>query len=238
MIRLENVSFTYPPQNRPLFHQLYLHIDESSWVALTGPEGAGKTTLGKLIHGMLKPDHGSVSVAALGSAPGHVGYLGGDPYDCLVGISVEEEIIFGLENLAVPRDEMSRRLEAVLRWTGLEGMEHRLTHTLSGGEQQKLAVASMLAMQCRVLILDEAMTMLDRPTRTSIRSLIKELATARSLTILEITNSLEDCLTTDRILFADRGVIEFDGIPADFARTPSGSEWFGPSPTRKRSPVK
>ncbi len=196
-------------------------------MTLAGPEGAGKTTLGKLIHGMLKPDQGSVSVASLTTGPGRVGYLGGDPYDCLVGVSVEEEIVFALENLAVPRFEISRRLQIALRSTGLEGMENRLTHTLSGGEQQKLALASMLAMDSRVLILDEAMTMIDRPTRTEIRSLLRALSSANSLTILEITNSLEDSLTADRMLFLDRGRIRFDGDPAEFAGSISGSEWFG-----------
>ncbi|MEW6350396.1 MAG: ABC transporter ATP-binding protein [Thermodesulfobacteriota bacterium] len=230
MIRLENVSFTYPSRNPPLFQEFHLDIDEPSWVALTGPEGAGKTTLGKLIHGMLKPNLGTVSLGTSEALPGSVGYLGGDPYDCLVGVSVEEEIIFGLENLALPRTEMAQRLGAALRATGLEGMESRLTHTLSGGEQQKLALASMLAMDSRVLILDEAMTMIDRPTRSAIRGLLRRLASSRSLTVLEITNSLEDSLTADRILFLDKGVIRFDGVPAEFARSVAGSEWFSLAP--------
>ncbi len=238
MVRLENISFAYPPNRRVVFRGLNLRIPGPSWVSLTGPEGAGKSTLGKLIHGMLRPDEGTIT-RGTGSDDFSVGYLGGDPYDFLVGISVEEEIVFGLENMCLSRADMEGRLHAALAWTGMQGMEKRPTHTLSGGQQQKLALASMLAMDPRIMVLDETMGMLDRPTRRSIRGFILRLMSdPRTQTppcILEITHCLEDVLTTERVIFLDAGVIRFDGTPEEFVSDRLGQEWFGLTPEQARS---
>ena len=92
-------------------------------------------------------------------------------------------------------------------------MEKRPVHTLSGGEQQKVALAAALAIGCRVIVIDEALNMLDRPTRMSIRSLLRSLRTTPGLTVIEVTHNLQDALTVDRILFLARGTILFDGTP-------------------------
>jgi energy-coupling factor transport system ATP-binding protein len=223
MILVRNVSFSYSKKGLPLFKDLDLTIRDSSWVAVVGQDGAGKSTLGKLIKGLVKADKGSVaSVPPNPSGSAYVGYLGGDPYDSFVGISVEEDIAFGMENLGIKSAEMGIRLNQALAWTGLTGMEKRLVHTLSGGEQQKLGLAGMLAVEAKVLILDEAMSMLDRPSRFSIRSLLHALCRDQELTLIEITQNLEEALAADRILFLARGTIAFDGTPAEFMASPAG----------------
>lgn len=226
MIHIENLAFSYSPPVPFVLKGLTLTIESLSWIALTGPDGSGKTTLGKLISGLLKPHSGSVLFN-----PGQdnesviVGYLGGDPYDSLVGISVEEDIIFGLENMRLSASEIETRLGQALRWTGLTGMEKRLVHTLSGGEQQKVALAAVLAMGCRIIVIDEALNMLDRPTRLSIRSLLNTLRANPGLTVIEITHDLQDAFAADRILFLSQGTILFDGAAADFFCSPDGSRW-------------
>ena len=223
MIHLTNVSFSYHPGAPPVFTKLNLEIELLSSLAIAGPDASGKTTLGKLIKGILQPSSGSIG--SPGSLLSDAGYVGGDPYDSLIGVSVEEDVAFGLENLAMPATEMRERIVQALMWTGLSGMEKRLTHTLSGGEQQKLALAGMLAAGARVLILDEAFAMLDRPSRRPIRSLLMSLRADPGLTLIEVTNDLEDILAADRMIFLSEGSILFDGIPKDFLVTPLGRRW-------------
>jgi energy-coupling factor transport system ATP-binding protein len=226
MIQLEEVWFSYSSLRPPVLRAFNLKIESFSWVAITGPDGSGKTTLGKLIKGLLKPDSGSIAVAPL--QPGTaatVGYLGGDPYDSLVGLTVEEDIVFGMENLGLSPAEMRVRLEHTLGWSGLVGMEQRLVNRLSGGEQQKVALAGMLAMGARILILDEALGMLDRSARFAIRSLLAALRHDPGLTIIETTHNLEEILSTDRVLFMSDGTLQFNGSPEEFLESPLGRNW-------------
>jgi energy-coupling factor transport system ATP-binding protein len=226
MIRIKNLAFSYSPSTPLVLNGLTLTIESLSWVVLTGPDGSGKTTLGKVISGLLKPHSGSVEFNPPQDKESMiVGYLGGDPYDSLVGISVEEDIVFGLENMGLPNSEIETRLVQALRWTGLTGMEKRLVHTLSGGEQQKVALAAVLAMGCRIIVIDEALNMLDRPVRLSIRSLLNSLRMTPGLTVIEVTHNLQDAFTADRILFLSQGTILFDGAAADFFFSPDGNRW-------------
>ncbi|MFC1833160.1 energy-coupling factor ABC transporter ATP-binding protein [Thermodesulfobacteriota bacterium] len=226
MVRLERVSYSYPSRKTyTVLVDLTVEIGPLSWTTIVGPDGSGKTTLAKLIKGILKPDDGSVSVG--GGDPGtDVGYLGGDPYDSIVGTSVEDDIVFGLENLCLPPCEMQSRLDRALKWTGLTGMESRLCHTLSGGEQQKLALAGVLAMGCKVLVLDEALSMQDRSTRLLSRGLIRSLIKDPGLTVIEISNQVEDALTADRVLFFTEGAISFQGSPEEFVTSSEGIRWM------------
>ncbi|MBI4966028.1 MAG: ATP-binding cassette domain-containing protein [Desulfomonile tiedjei] len=226
MILVNNISFSYSKDDPPLFEDLSLTIEDFSWIAIMGQDGVGKSTLGKLIKGLVQPDSGSVVFNEAG--PGGsacLGYLGGDPYDSFVGISVEEDIVFEMENQGIASDEMEIRLNRALAWTGLAGMKNRLVHTLSGGEQQKVGLAGVLAAGAKVLIVDEALSMLDRPSRLSIRSLLGTLRRTPGLTIIEITHSLEEAMSADRILFLARGGVQFDGSPADFMSSQAGNRW-------------
>ena len=121
---------------------------------------------------------------------------------------------------------MEVRLADALRWTGLVGMEKRLTHTLSGGEQQKTALAGMLAMGSRVLVLDEAVTMLDRRAKRSIRGLIQSLRGDRDLTVIECANDLEAICAADRVIFLVEGVMRFDGTAEAFLNSDEGHDWL------------
>jgi energy-coupling factor transport system ATP-binding protein len=226
-ICLNNLSFAYPPRKKPLITGMELTIESASWIAVIGPDGSGKTTLGKLIKGLLTPDSGSIRLDSVESLTAiDVGYVGGDPYDSFVGTSVEEDIVFGLENLQFPPTEIKRRLDLALGWTGLIGKEKRLIHSLSGGEQQRVALAGILAMGARVLVIDEALGMLDKASRIGIRSLLNSLRSDLGLTIFEITQDLEDAMQCERILFLADGSILFDGTASAFVSSPLGTSWF------------
>ena len=226
MILIENLSFSYAPNLPPVLAGLSLEIRPHSWVTISGPDGSGKSTLGKLIKGLLRSDSGSILFDPR-LLRGHedVGYLGGDPYDALVGVTVEDDVAFGLENLCLDPDLIGLRLEEALKRTGLDRYRSRLVDTLSGGEQQKVALAGILALEMKVLILDECLTMLDRPVRKTIRSLLRSLQVNPGLTILQISNDLEDIVAADRVLYLCGGTLELDAPPLDFLSSGAGKVW-------------
>lgn len=223
MIHLTDVTFSYPSQTNPTINNLSISFEASSYTLIAGPDGSGKTTLAKLIKGSIEPDLGNVTIEA--NRLLEIGYVGGDPSEFLVGITVEDEMVFGLENIGTPSSTIRNRLEHALSWTGLSGMENRLTHSLSGGEQQRLALAGLLAMGCRVFIFDDAFSMLDRTTRYAIRSVIEKLRKEFGVTIIEVNNNIQRILGTDRIVFLSNGSILFDGSPWNFLRNEIGLRW-------------
>jgi energy-coupling factor transport system ATP-binding protein len=225
MIKVEDLSFTYAGGIKPALENVSLTLQNQAYVAVTGPIGSGKTTLCKMLKGLLKPSSGRVDFTEPHIGFFHVAYLGGDPYDSLVGTSVEEDVVFGMENYGFSQSEMKARLQQALLWTELAGMEKRLVHTLSGGEQQKLALAGALATGANVLILDEAMNMLDRPVRKSVRALLNALRMDPGLTIVEVTHNPEDIALADRIIFVERGTVSFVSDYSAFAAHPVGKEW-------------
>jgi energy-coupling factor transport system ATP-binding protein len=227
MILLNDVSFAYPGANKPVFRGISLKIEPSSRVVVTGPDGSGKTTLGKLIKGLLRPNSGSITVEnnCVQGPDAVVGYVAGDPIEFLIGATVEEDMVFGLEILQLNSQDIEDRLLRCLSWVGLSGMEKRLTHTLSGGELQKLALASVLVLEPRVMVLDEAMSMLDRPTTRAMHSLINLIRTEHNLTLIEMTHNPDDIISADRIVFLHDQEIGFDGSPPEFLDTPLGRDW-------------
>jgi energy-coupling factor transport system ATP-binding protein len=228
MILLNDVSFAYPGADNQVFRRISLKIEPSSRVVVTGPDGSGKTTLGRLIKGLIKPNSGSITVegCCVRDTEAAVGYVAGDPFEFLIGPTVEEDIVFGLEILQLSSQEMKDRLLRFLSWVGLSGMEKRLTHTLSGGELQKLALASVLVMEPRVIVLDEAMSMLDRPTTQAVRSLINFTRTEHDLTLIEMTHNPDDIMNADRIVFLHNQEVGFDGSPTEFLETQLGRNWI------------
>lgn len=226
MICLQNLSFSFTRDRHRVFDNFNLNIEPLSWVVVTGPDGSGKTTLGKLVKGLLIPDSGTIRFDGTSVQDANaVGYVGGDPADFTVGMTVEEDVVFGMENMGLQPEEMRERLHDALKRTGLEGMGRRLVHTLSGGEQQKLALAGVLAMRVEVLIMDEALAMLDKPVRRAVRSLVAELREDPGLTIIEMTAGVEDMSSADRVIFLSKGSIEFDGTPSEFLAGHLGIHW-------------
>ncbi len=224
MISLRHISYSYPRSPEPVLTDFNLDIPRGRRIAIIGPDGAGKSTLGKLIKGLIEPSSGEIS--GRGDPVADVGYVGGDPSDWIVGLSVEEDTAFGLEAAGLPPEEMERRIREALDRTGLTGLEERLTHTLSGGERQKTVLAGLLAMGASTLVLDDAFSMLDRSARGSVRSLLEELRRSRGLTVIEITDRLEDAIESDRLIYLASGADLFDGSPRDFATEEVGKRWI------------
>lgn len=227
MIILRDLHFSFNPSS-PLFANLNWTISDGSSVCLVGRDGAGKSTLLKIVKGLIKPSAGCVKFIFSDTVTFlNVGYLGGDPNDSFVGSTVEEEIIFGLENLGLPSSEIRKRLDWALELSGLSGCEKRLTHTLSGGEQQKLAIAAALVMNLRILVIDDALSMMDPHARALHWAWINQTRRNLGLSLIFTTSSIVELRTADRVVFLDEVKHDFifDGPPEDFIATPFADDW-------------
>jgi energy-coupling factor transport system ATP-binding protein len=182
-----------------------------------GPNGGGKSTLARLLNGLLRADAGRVRVAGLDPATEpfevrrKVGVLFQNPDNGLVAPFVEDDVAFGLENLGVAREEMRQRVAAAIRAVGLSGYERREPHTLSGGEKQRVALAGLLATDTEILVLDEPTSMLDVAGRQDVLERLRGLRTSK--TVMHVTHHLEELFDADRILVLNAGRLVADVSP-------------------------
>lgn len=220
MLSFDDITFAYPGASSPVLDGVSLSVGSGECVVLAGSNGSGKSTLAKLACGFLVPDSGSVDVDGLPTADKaslreirrKVGIVAQDPAAQIVASSVADEVAFGPENLGLPRDEIERRVGESIRTCGLQGREHREPHTLSGGEQQRLAIAGVLAMRPSYLVLDEPCAMLDPTGRREVMQLVERLRGAGH-GILLITHDVDEMMSADRVVALKGGCVRFDGPP-------------------------
>ncbi len=226
MIEFRDVSFSYGALQGQAsvraVSRLSFSVEKASHIALIGRNGSGKSTIARLMNGLLLPDEGEVWVdgkltadeAALYEIRRQCGMVFQNPDNQIIGTTVKDDITFGPSNLGLPREEIFRRLDQALVVTGLSDLRDRSPHELSGGQKQKLALASVLAMRPDCIILDEATSMLDPAARSEIRDLISELRQSFGLTVIQITHHMEEALLADYVYVISDGAIAFEGIPA------------------------
>jgi energy-coupling factor transport system ATP-binding protein len=216
-VSCEGLTFSYPGSAEPALSEFTFESRPGEYVGVVGPNGGGKSTLVRLLNGLLRPDSGRVRVSGHDPATEpfearkHLGVLFQNPENGLVAPFVEDDVAFGLENLGVPRGEMRERVAQAVRAVGLEGYERREPHTLSGGEKQRVALAGLLAVEPEVLVLDEPTSMLDAAGRREVLEHLEELRSRK--TVLHVTHHLEELLNADRILVLNRGELVADVSP-------------------------
>jgi len=219
MIIANNLTFAYPGQS-PILKNINLTISPGSYVTLMGPNGSGKSTLALLIKGILTPSSGSVTVDGLSTIDDsshfeimkRVGLVFQNPESTMVSTSVETELAFGLENLGVPRDEMNERVDETLQRFDLEHYRHTNPTNLSGGEKQRLALASVMIMKPYYLILDEPTALLDPQGQMSLLDSVQSAVNDGS-TVIHITQFSFEALLSDRLIVLDESGFCFDGKP-------------------------
>ncbi|WP_440950470.1 ABC transporter ATP-binding protein [Methanosphaerula subterraneus] len=228
MISLSHYSYTYPGKSTPALHDLSFSVRNGEVVIVTGPTGAGKTTLTLAASGILHHDYGGKAtgqVAILGrdvaSFAGveelgrHIGIVFDDADAQLIFTTVEEEIASGLENLDLPREELLRRMEHVLAITKTEELRDRAPYTLSGGQKQRVAIAATLALGTDILILDEPTSELDEEGSQMLFRILSDLK-HEGKTVLLVEHKLDALITlADRMVFLDEGTIVAEGSPED-----------------------
>ncbi|MDN0069890.1 energy-coupling factor transporter ATPase [Collinsella ihumii] len=221
MICCDNVCYSYDGWTRAL-DGVSLSIEDGEFVCILGGNGSGKSTLAKHLNALLVPDEGRVTVMGLDTADPEyvydirsaVGLVFQNPDDQLVATLVEDDVAFGPENLGIEPAQISERVRDALREVGLMSFERHETHALSGGQKQRVAIAGVLAMHPKVLVLDEASAMLDPRGRAGLMRVCRELH-AQGMTIVMVTHFMEEAALSDRVIVLDRGRIALEGAPAD-----------------------
>ena len=224
MIKIENLSFSYGKSPGPALRDVSLEIGDGEFVVLAGPSGGGKSSLCRALNGLIPHFYGGTitgrvtvdGVETIKSSTRElaerVGFVFQDPENQLVSLDVEREVAFGLENLALPRDLIAKRLEEALDALGIAGLRRRQLNELSGGEKQKVAIASVLALHPAVLILDEPTSELDPKGAEDVLSVITRLNDELGLTIILVEHRLDRVLQyADRLIVMEAGQIAVDG---------------------------
>ena len=226
IIELQNVTFEYPSgDNRQIkaLKNLSLIIEEGEYIALIGPNGSGKSTLARHLNAILLPTDGVVTVDGFVTTQEEhrweirrrVGMVFQNPDNQIVATTVEEDVAFGLENLGMETSLMAQRVTEALEMVGLQSLRNHAPHLLSGGQKQRLAIAGIIAMRPRCLVLDEPTAMLDPRGRREVLETIKRMNHQEGITVVHITHFMEEALEADRVIVMDRGQIVHAGPPAE-----------------------
>ena len=227
IIHIEHISFTYPEEEgRETFAALdgvTLDIEAGSFVAVLGHNGSGKSTLAKHMNAVLLPTGGKVYVDGMDTwdeevlleIRRRVGMVFQNPDNQIVANVVEEDVAFGPENLGVPTEEIRRRVDAALKAVGMESFLLHAPHNLSGGQKQRIAIAGVIAMEPKCIVLDESTAMLDPRGRREVLDTVRRLNREKGITIVLITHHMNEAAMADRVVVMDDGHVVMDGKPRE-----------------------
>jgi len=219
LIEIQDLWFNY--QEQSVLEGINLEIKHGEFCAVVGGNGSGKSTLLKLIEGLLLPSSGNITVFGMDTQKEElileirkkIGYVFQNPENQIIASTVLEDICFGMENLGFSREMMTERLERVLTFTGLKGLENKNPLMLSGGQKQRLAIASSIVTDPEILLMDEPLSMLDPEGQRDVFKLIVDFHKLNK-TILLVTHDMAVASKTNRIIFLKNGKVELSGETA------------------------
>ena len=228
MLETENLSFVYPAaeedgEGTKALCGVSLSIERGSFVVILGHNGSGKSTLAKTFNAVLLPAGGRVLVEGMDTADEklllaireRVGMVFQNPDNQIVANVVEEDVAFAPENLGVPTDEIRERVDTALRLVGMEKFVQHAPHLLSGGQKQRIAIAGVLAMRPKCIVLDEATAMLDPMGRAEVLAAIDRLHREENITVVLITHHMNEAENADRVIVMNDGEVVMDGAPRE-----------------------
>ena len=223
IIEFQNVTYTYPGDEMKTLINVSLEIEEGSFVAVLGHNGSGKSTLAKHMNAILVPDEGKVTVCGLDTADEsntieirrNVGMVFQNPDNQIVANVVEDDVAFAPENLGVPSKEIRQRVDDALKEVGMYEFREHAPHLLSGGQKQRVAIAGVIAMQPKIIVLDEPTAMLDPQGRRDVIETITELCREKNMTVVLITHHMEECIGADKMIVMSNGSIVATGTPME-----------------------
>ena len=227
MIKAEHLAYTYPGvDNTPgvaVFEDLNLTIAEGSFMAILGGNGCGKSTLAKHFNSILLPSGGKVWVCGMDTSNEDrliairrsVGMVFQNPDNQIVANVVEEDVAFGPENLGISSPEIRHRVDKALKQVGMYEYRGHAPHLLSGGQKQRIAIAGVIAMEPKCIVLDEPTAMLDPRGRREVIETITRLNTEKKITVVLITHHMDEAAQAQRVIVLHKGSVVADGVPGD-----------------------
>ena len=226
-INVEHLAYTYPGvDDTPgiaVFEDLDLQIEDGTFVAILGSNGCGKSTLAKHFNTILLPSGGSVSVFGLNTADEDkliairrtVGMVFQNPDNQIVANVVEEDVAFGPENLGVAGPAIRHRVDLALKQVGMYEYREHAPHLLSGGQKQRVAIAGVIAMEPKCIVLDEPTAMLDPRGRKEVMDTIRRLNAEKNITVVLITHHMDEAAQAQRVVVLHKGKVALDGTPRE-----------------------
>lgn len=223
-IKFDNVSFAYDSEEeQPIraVNDFSLAVPEGQFMAILGHNGCGKSTVAKLVNGILVPTKGKVTVAGMDTSDEdktvdirrNVGMVFQNPDNQIVATIVEDDVAFGPENLGVEPSEIRKAVDAALKAVGMYEFRKREPHRLSGGQKQRVAIAGVIAMNTKCIVMDEPTAMLDPQGRKEVIDTVMKLNKEFGITIILITHFMDEAVKADRVVVMDDGCIALDSTP-------------------------
>lgn len=223
IIEVRNLIFKYQKTDeRHQLNDISFHVKHGEWLSIIGHNGSGKSTVVRLIDGLLEPESGEIYISGDLLTPENVwekrseiGMVFQNPDNQFVGATVEDDVAFGLENQGIPRDEMVRRVDEALKMVRMDEFKDREPARLSGGQKQRVAIAGIIALRPKIIILDEATSMLDPEGRLELIRTVREVKQRYGLTVISITHDLEEVSLSDRVILFEKGKATLDLTPRE-----------------------
>lgn len=222
IVEVHDLTYTYPGNSKPTLDHLSVSFPTKEWTTIIGHNGSGKSTLARLIDGLIPADSGSITVDSVPVDADHVaevhqkiGFVFQNPENQFVGTTVEDDVAFGLENHQISRDEMAFRIHQALNDVDMVDFAKKEPAMLSGGQKQRVAIAGVLALRPKVLIFDEATSMLDPLARRTVIQLLQKLKIEKGFTIIAISHDPVEATAGDNVVILDQGKVQAAGKTAD-----------------------
>ena len=227
IISVEHLAYTYPSmENTPgvtVFEDMNLRVEEGSFVAILGTNGCGKSTLAKHFNAILLPSGGKVYVAGIDTSleerimavRRNVGMVFQNPDNQIVANVVDEDVAFGPENLGIASPEIRARVDRALKQVDMYEYREHAPHLLSGGQKQRIAIAGVIAMEPKCIVLDEPTAMLDPRGRREVMDTIQRLNQEKGITVILITHHMDEAARAQRVVVMHKGKVAADGSPQE-----------------------
>lgn len=235
MISVKNLSYRYKDTDLDALREVCLDFAGGSFTAIMGANGSGKSTLARCLNGLLQPTSGDVFVngqntknnALLSDIRRKVGFVFQDPNVQMTSATVERELAFGLQNICFPVQAIHEKVERELRYLNLIERRNASPTILSGGEKQRLALASVIMLEPKYLVLDEPTSFLSRSSRKNVLRSLRELRDSKGMTIILMTQFLEEAMHAERLIVLNKSQVVLDGVPKTILRHAANLTSFG-----------
>ncbi|MFH0373270.1 energy-coupling factor transporter ATPase [Streptococcus sp. A22] len=223
IIQVKHLKYKYEEEaENYTLNDVTFHVKQGEWLSIIGHNGSGKSTTVRLIDGLLEAKSGDIfidgdklTVDNVWDKRRLIGMVFQNPDNQFVGATVEDDVAFGLENQGIPLAEMRQRVQETLELVGMADFKIREPARLSGGQKQRVAIAGVVALRPKIIILDEATSMLDPEGRLDLIQIVKDIKDQHGMTVISITHDLDEVALSDRVIVMKNGQVESISTPAD-----------------------